>query len=76
MEKEIEKLLSNLCVKQGFCIPPNAAKNIKNKSYLEADEFACLVLKAEKMDIDKEIKWRRVIRNEFSSRFGNVLTNE
>ena len=76
MKKEIQKLLGDLCNDLGFCIPPDEAGKIKQKTYLEADQFACLVLEAEKMDIEKELKWRREIRNEFNKRFGNVLSSD
>ena len=41
--------------------------------YLEADEFACLVLTAEGMDAEIEVQWRRKIRNIFTERFGKEI---
>lgn len=74
MEKEIEKLLSYLCVDWGFCIPHEDAKTLKESDYLDADEFARAVLIAEEMDPDIEVKWRRKIRNKFRERFGQAIS--
>lgn len=73
MEKAIEKLLNDLCTEWGFCINPEHAKNLKNSRRLESDEFACAVLKAEGMDSELEVEWRRKIRNRFIERFGNEI---
>jgi len=74
MEKDIEKLLYDLCVDWGFCIPPQDSKSLKQSDHLEADEFACAVLVAEGMDADIEVQWRRKIRNRFIERFGPKLS--
>ncbi len=37
MEKEIEKLLSYLCIAWGFCIPSEDVKAFKKSDYLDAD---------------------------------------
>ncbi len=71
MEKEIEKLLSELCVNEGFCIDSESANKLKMSKHLKADEFACEILIAEGMDINMEVKWRREIRNKFIAHFGS-----
>ena len=70
MEKELRDLLSVLCVEQGFCIPPESARKIIESKTLEADGFACAVIKAEGMHPDDDIYWRRIIRNAFIDKFG------
>jgi len=70
MEGVIAKLLDELCVDWGLCIPFDEANKIKKSDYLEADAFACSVLTAERLDADIEIRWRRRIRHKFIERFG------
>ena len=70
-------MLNDLCVEWGFCIDPEAGNSLKSTQYLDADEFACAVLKAEGMDFELEVEWRRKIRNKFIERFGNgINTND
>ena len=71
MDKAIETLLNNICVEWGFCIDPETADNLINSQHIEADEFACAVLKDEGLDSELEIEWRRKIRNKFYEILGN-----
>ena len=66
-------ILDDLCVEWGFCIPNKDAERISNTTHVGADEFACLVLEAEGMDAEMELKHRRAIRNRFRQHFGNEL---
>ena len=73
MDKAIEKLLNYLCVEWGFCIDQESINILKTSQQLEADEFACAVLKAEGMDPDMEIEWKRKIRNKFIKHIGSHM---
>ena len=73
MDKPLNILLNDLCVEWGFCLDPEFLKSLKNAQMLDADEFACAVLKAEGMDCELEVEWRRKIRNKYIERFGNEL---
>jgi hypothetical protein len=42
----------------GLCIPPTEKEKILSLASLEADQFACLILQAEEMNPEYEIKWR------------------
>jgi len=75
MDKDTEILLNYLCVEWGFCIDAGSANSIKDSIHIEADEFACAVLKAEGMDPEIEVEWRRKIRNKFIEYFGSELND-
>lgn len=76
MKSSIEKLLSELCVDWGFCIPPDDEIRLLDSQYLEADDFARAILVAEGMNPDYEINWRRRIRRMFTDRFGSSAIRE
>ena len=71
MKKEIKELLDRLIFYE-WCegITPEGAKKIIESERLEADEFACAVMKASGSDPTSEINIRRWIRNEFVLQFG------
>ena len=70
MERELLNLLSDLCVKWGWCLPPDSDEKIsKSESYI-AKDFAKDVVNAEGLDADYEIKYVRDITNIFIERFG------
>ncbi|OJJ14871.1 hypothetical protein BKI52_40660 [marine bacterium AO1-C] len=73
MERELDYLLYDLCVKWGFCIPAEDSDRISKAKYYMADEFAQDVLTAEGMNPGEERTWMRKITNIFTERFG---TNE
>ncbi len=73
MKKEIEYLIDDLCVEWGFCIPPIEKEKILSLASLEADQFARLILEAEEMNSEYELKWRRKIKARFSEKFGNEI---
>ncbi|MDO7845975.1 hypothetical protein Q5H92_06380 [Hymenobacter sp. M29] len=49
-KEEVEKLLFNLCVKLGFCLPLVAQRRIINSPPTNVDRFADVVYKAEGLD--------------------------
>jgi len=73
MERELNYFLYDLCVKWGFCIPPEEHNEISKSEYYNAEDFACDVIEAEGMNAEHESKWVKKISNKFRERFG---TNE
>lgn len=73
MEAELKKLLGELCLNQGFCLPSNEVKNIISKKHLYAEEFTKLVLVGEGMNPEIEIRHFRNIKRIFSDLYGNEL---
>ena len=73
MDKAIEKFLNILCVEWGFCLSPSSVNELKESEYFEASEFAEAVLKAEGMNPETEIEWKRKIKNKFVEVFGQEL---
>jgi len=71
MANTTEKLLNFLCVEWGFCLDPETTNILKSTHSMQAEEFACTVLKAEGMDSEMEIEWKRKIRNKFIEHFGS-----
>ncbi len=71
MRKELEKLINQLCTEWGFCIPPKKASEIIETKNIDPDQFACAILKAEGMNPELEIEWRRKIKNKFTEVIGN-----
>lgn len=70
MECELGHLLTDLCVKWGFCIPPDSYDQISKTSYYHADDFALDVLDAEGIDTKFGSEWVKKISNRFKIRFG------
>jgi len=70
MERELNYLLDDLCVRWGFCIPPLNAESISKEVSISACDFASLVLEAEGMNPLSEKKWQKRISNVFKDRFG------
>ena len=73
MERELGYLLYDLCVKWGFCIPPDDLENITKAEYYQAKEFARDVVEAEGLNPEYEPTWIKRISERFRIRFG---TNE
>jgi aminopeptidase-like protein len=69
MERELIYLLYDLCVKWGFCIPPNDFEQISKKKYYHAEDFAIDVVKAEGME--GYTNWTNRITERFKERFGS-----
>jgi len=75
MEQELIYLLADLCVKWGFCIPPDDFEAIFKMDYYEADDFAMDVVEAEGMD--GYSGWVNGIAERFRERFGvNTIDSE
>ncbi|WP_338762861.1 hypothetical protein WAF17_18460 [Bernardetia sp. ABR2-2B] len=71
MERELNYLLGDLCIKWGFCIPPDDWSEISKMEYYMAENFAKDVVEAEGMNPNEEHKWVRDIAKRFRERFGS-----
>lgn len=71
MERELIYLLADLCVKWGFCIPPNSIEQISKMECYNDRDFATDVVEAE--GLDGYSSWVNRIAERFKERFG---TNE
>ena len=69
MERELIYLLADLCVKWGFCIPPDDFEQISKMDYYHAREFAMDVVEAE--GLDGYSGWVNKIAQRFRVRFGS-----
>ena len=76
MRKDLEDLLSSVCIKYGFCIHDPEVSEIVKKDSINAEEFASLVLLAEGMNPEYEVKHFRTLRNAFIEKFGNSVSVE
>lgn len=70
MERELNYLLNDLCVKWGFCIPPDNQIEISQAEYYTSSDFANDVISSDGMNPDGEKKWLRKISDKFIERFG------
>jgi len=68
MERELIYLLADLCVKWGFCIPPDNFEQISKMNNYHAHDFAIDVIEAEGMD--GYSRWTNKIAERFKERFG------
>ncbi len=71
MERELIYLLTDLCVKWGFCIPAENFEQISKMNYYTDKDFAMDVVKAE--GLEGYSSWVNRISERFRVRFG---TNE
>jgi hypothetical protein len=74
LEKELDALLTKLCIEWGFCIPPADFRRIATSRRLSADEFADEVLRAEGFDPEYELHWFRKIKRRFIDQFGECIS--
>lgn len=75
MERELNCLLSDLCIKWGFCLPPDAEDEISKAPFYYAEDFAKDVIEAEGMNAEHESKWVKEIARKFRERFGDNEIN-
>ncbi len=68
MERELIYLLADLCVKWGFCLPPDSFEQISKMHYYSDKDFAIDVVDAEGMD--GYSSWENRIAERFRERFG------
>ena len=68
MERELIYLLADLCVKWGFCIPPDDFEQISKMDYYNDKDFAMDVVESE--GLDGYSSWVNRIAERFRERFG------
>jgi hypothetical protein len=71
LERDLTRLLYDLCVDWGFCIPPVDAQRIARSKSVTARDFAHEVLRAEGMNPEYEVEWVRRIAARFVEHFGS-----
>ncbi len=71
IDRKIDNLLVELCVKQGFCLPPEEHDRIVSLGKWEAESFARDVISSEGLKPEYETKHFRSIRNRFIEVFGS-----
>lgn len=49
--EETAALLSNLCTRLGFCLPPNAQEQLRQRPPADVNEFTAAVFIAEGLDL-------------------------
>jgi hypothetical protein len=60
---EVQRLLDDLCIKLGFCLPPNEQHRLRVSPPPDADSFADTVFEAEGMDPRLYKQLRRQVRD-------------
>ena len=70
MERELIYLLGDLCVKWGFCIPPEDFAQISKMDHYHAEDFALDVVAAEGLEAHPTSAWVKRIAARFKERFG------
>lgn len=73
-EASLEKVLYELCVELGFCLPPEEGAKLRTDPPSGVDEFTDAVIRAEGMDpvyIDSDLKRR--IREIVEAGAGRIL---
>ena len=68
-EQKLLYLLDDLCLKWGFCLPPDKMATIIKSQIYDARQFAKEVLEAYGMDPDTESKWLNKILELFNKYF-------
>jgi hypothetical protein len=71
MDLKIDSLLSELCVKQGFCLSSKEHDRITSQGTWDAESFARDVIASEGLNPAYETKHFRNIRNSFIEKFGS-----
>lgn len=69
MERELNYLLADLCLKWGFCIPHEDMEKISKSETYTKKQFAKEVVAAEGMDPEHS-QWIEKIAERFRERFG------
>ena len=72
---DLDLLFGDLCVQWGFC-NRLAPQDVLQDGAVEADAFAVAVLRADGLDPEIEIEFRRNIRRAFVDRYGQSRVSE
>ena len=71
MKEALDFLLYDICVELGFCLPPQDHARICATEFWDADAFTEEVFRAEGMNPDEHLKWKRQIHKRFTDMFGS-----
>lgn len=74
LQGAIEHLLYDICVTWGICIPPPDQERIMNFEFLEAEEFAIMVVEAE--GLGKDSDFINKVTKKFIDKFGSEVSIE
>ena len=76
LEDDLNLLIGDLCSQWGFCNRLSADDIVVAGQTLSADKFAEAVFRAEGMNPEYELEWRRRIGRLFKDRYGNSISPE
>ena len=76
LSEDLAILLAELCQYGGYCNDLSADDLMRDREVLNADTFAVMVLKAEGLNPDYELKQRRSLKSEFYQRYGSDKISE
>ncbi|UTW45409.1 hypothetical protein KFE80_00285 [bacterium SCSIO 12696] len=77
IDRNIDNLLGELCIKWGFCLPPKEHHRIASACSWDAESFARDVVESEGLNPEYEVGHVRSIRNKFIEVLGsNVYKSE
>jgi hypothetical protein len=65
-EIEVQRILDELCVGLGFCLPPEEQRRLRESPPADADSFTDAVFQAEGLDPMLEKRLRRRVRDRIS----------
>jgi hypothetical protein len=68
-ERELQYLLDDICRDWGFCLRPDARRQIAGRDKLDSSTFAAAVLRAEGFMPEYEKKWMRLLMARFEEHF-------
>jgi len=72
---KVDHLLDDVCIRLGFCLPPDARHRIASRKRLDASTFAPAVLRAEGFDHPEyETEWMSRLMERFEVYFGRSAT--
>jgi hypothetical protein len=73
--RESDYLLADLCVQLGFCLPPDAQEELRDRSPTDPDSFATAVFRAEGLDPLSDRQLYRQVREMVSAAFARAQSH-
>jgi hypothetical protein len=64
-QSDVARLLYDLCVNVGFCLPPDAQERLESMRGVSADAFTDAVISEEGLDPQLIEKWMRLLVREY-----------
>jgi hypothetical protein len=72
--EDLNILLGDLCTQWGFCNQLGGDELVRDYQIVTADDFAQAVLRAEGMNPEYELAWRRKMKRLFINRYGQSVS--